>query len=112
MSGEVVVRYWAAAKAAAGIAEEGYPAASDLAALLDQVRSRHGVDSRLAVVLRSCSYLVDETSPGRRPHEEVALLAGSVIDVLPPFAGGSAEHDPHHRDRRGTSGARSGLGRA
>ena len=36
-----------------------------------------------------CSYLVDEVSPGRTPHAEVVVADGSVVDVLPPFAGGS-----------------------
>ena len=62
-----MVRYWAAAKAAAGAAEETYAAVADLAALLVAVRARHGADSRLPGVLARCSYLVDEVSPGRRP---------------------------------------------
>ena len=92
-STEVVVRYWAAAKAATGLAEEPFPAEPDLGALLDAVRARHGVDSRVAEVLARCSYLVDEVSPGRRPPSDVALAPGAVVDVLPPFAGGSRDHD-------------------
>jgi molybdopterin synthase sulfur carrier subunit len=88
-TGTVLVRYWAAAKAAAGVPEERLPAAATLAALLDDVRAAHG--EPLAGVLARCSYLVDEVSPGRTPLEEVALADGAVVDVLPPFAGG-AEH--------------------
>lgn len=88
MSG-ILVRYWAAAKAAAGTPEESFPAVPDLAALLDEVRTRHGADGRLAEVLGRCSYLVDETSPGRRAPADVALHDGAVVDVLPPFAGGA-----------------------
>jgi sulfur-carrier protein len=93
---EVLVRYWAAAKAAAGRAEETFPHEPDLAALLDAVRARHGADGRLAEVLARCAYLVDEVSPGRRAAVDVAVPEGAVVDVLPPFAGGSStgEHEP------------------
>jgi len=86
---DVLVRYWAAAKAAAGVPEETFAHEPDLAALLAAVRDRHGVGGRLAEVLARCSYLVDETSPGRRDPADVPLLEGAVVDVLPPFAGGS-----------------------
>ena len=93
MSDEVVVRYWAAAKAAAGVAEESYAAGPTLEALLEAVRSRHK-DGRLAEVLQRCSYLVDEVSPGAgRALADVVVPAGAVVDVLPPFAGGSCAQD-------------------
>ena len=104
MSDQVIVRYWAAAKAAAGAAEESYDVVPTLAALLDAVRLRHP-DGRLADVLLRCSYLVDEVSTGAgRAATAVALTPGSVVDVLPPFAGGSAAH-------RGTGCAATGLDR-
>ena len=98
MTEHLHVRYWAAAKAAAGVAEESFAAVPDLAALLDAVRARHGADGRLAEVLVRCSYLVDEVSPGRRAPADVPLAPGAVVDVLPPFAGGSASRDDeaHH----------------
>lgn len=86
---EVVVRYWAAARAAAALDAERYDGPTDLAALLVAIRERHGAGSRLSEVLARCSYLVDEVSPGRRPPAEVEIAAGAVLDVLPPFAGGS-----------------------
>ncbi len=92
---QVVVRYWAAARAAAGLDEEGYDAPADLGALLDAVRARHGAGSRLAEVLARCSYLVDEVSPGRRAPADVPVPAGAVVDVLPPFAGGSGADEEH-----------------
>ena len=91
----VTVRYWAAAKAAAGVAEERLDAGGTLADVLEAVRAAHGAD--LAAVLGRCSYLVDEVSPGRAPHHEVAVGAGSVIDVLPPFAGGSGDRPEQTR---------------
>ena len=99
-SPQVVVRYWAAARAAAAVDEESYDAPADLGALLDAVRARHGVGSRLAEVLARCSYLVDEVSPGRRAPADVTVPAGAVVDVLPPFAGGSGAGDG---EVRGTS---------
>jgi molybdopterin converting factor small subunit len=107
-TGDVVVRYWAAAKAAVGLAEETYPAEPDLGALLDAVRARHGAGSRLAEVLARCSYLVDEVSPGRRDPAEVPLAPGATVDVLPPFAGGSTDAG----SASGTAGPLPGLGRS
>ncbi len=93
MSDVVLVRYWAAAKAAAGRPEEEFPSAATLAELLDAVRDRYGAGSQLDVVLGRCSYLVDEVSPGTRNAAEVALAPGAVVDVLPPFAGGAGTGD-------------------
>lgn len=82
---KVTVRYWAAAKAAAGVAEEAYDAAT-LADALTAVRERH--PGELAVVLRRCSFLVDGDPVGTREHETVRLADGGTVEVLPPFAGG------------------------
>ncbi|PSK99593.1 molybdopterin converting factor small subunit [Murinocardiopsis flavida] len=81
------IRYWAAAKEAAGTAEETVDGAT-LAEALDAVRSRHGANGRLLDVLRRSSFLVDEVPAGRRPHGEIMLADGSSVEVLPPFAGG------------------------
>ncbi|WP_309098010.1 MoaD/ThiS family protein [Streptomyces sp.] len=82
---EVTVRYWAAAKAAAGVAEEAYEATT-LAEALDAVRERHA--GELERVLRRCSFLVDGDPVGTRAHETVRLADGGTVEVLPPFAGG------------------------
>ncbi|MER6161816.1 MoaD/ThiS family protein [Streptomyces sp. NPDC001868] len=79
------VRYWAAAKSAAGLAEEPYDAAT-LADALDAVRDRH--PGELTRVLRRCSFLVDGNPVGTRAHETVRLAEGGTVEVLPPFAGG------------------------
>ena len=79
------VRYWAAAKSAAGVAEEPYDAAT-LADALNAVRDRH--PGELARVLRRCSFLVDGNPVGTRAHETVRLAEGGTVEVLPPFAGG------------------------
>ncbi|MEW2549013.1 MoaD/ThiS family protein [Streptomyces sp. NPDC047002] len=79
------IRYWAAAKAAAGVAEEPY-AADTLADALAGARARHPGD--LERVLARCSFLVDGLAVGTRGHETVRLAEGGTVEVLPPFAGG------------------------
>ncbi|MEV7658145.1 MULTISPECIES: MoaD/ThiS family protein [Streptomyces] len=79
------IRYWAAAKAAAGTAEEPYAAAT-LAEALDAARERH--PGELGQVLRRCSFLIDGNPVGTRGHETVRLAEGGTVEVLPPFAGG------------------------
>ncbi|HLR93730.1 MAG TPA: MoaD/ThiS family protein [Jiangellaceae bacterium] len=83
----VTVRYWAAARAAAGTREE-HLEAETLAQALFIVRERH--DAAFSRLLGICSLVVDEVPVGRRDPAEVALRANSVIEVLPPFAGGAA----------------------
>ncbi|HEU5034390.1 MAG TPA: MoaD/ThiS family protein [Mycobacteriales bacterium] len=79
------IRYWAAARAAAGVAEEPYAAAT-LADALAAAREQHGPD--LGKVLDCCSYVVDAAPVGGRDHATVPLTDGGCIEVLPPFAGG------------------------
>jgi sulfur-carrier protein len=82
---EGVVRYWAAAREAAGVAEEPYDART-LSEALDSIRLRHG--EALSRVLARCSFIVDEAPVGGRDHAGVELSAGGTVEVLPPFAGG------------------------
>ena len=88
--GHVTVRYWAAARAAAGVDAEPVPveAGATLADVLAEVRSRHGARSRLAEVLAVCSVLVGDRPVGSRAPEDVRLAAGDTVELLPPFAGG------------------------
>ena len=78
----VTVRYFAGARAAAGIDSEARDAGT-LDELVGQIVGEHG--ARLERVLTACSFLVDGTSTRDR---STALSPGSVVDVLPPFAGG------------------------
>ncbi|MGY2001387.1 MoaD/ThiS family protein [Blastococcus sp. SYSU DS1024] len=78
----MTVRYFAGARAAAGVESEAREAGS-LDELVGQIVADHG--ERLERVLTACSFLVD----GAQPRDRVAPLpAGAVVDVLPPFAGG------------------------
>lgn len=82
----LTVRYWAAAKAAAGIAEDVVEGARTLADVLTEVRSQH--DRRFTEVLTRCSFVIDGDPVGTRDHACVELADGALIDCLPPFAGG------------------------
>jgi molybdopterin converting factor small subunit len=82
------IRYWAAAKAAAGTAEEPYRAAT-LAEALDAARERHAGRPEFTRVLLRCSFLVDGDPVGTRDHTAVPLREGGTVEVLPPFAGGA-----------------------
>jgi sulfur-carrier protein len=89
----VTLRYWAAAKEAAGIAEETINAgtlADALAAARGQAgQGEHGgQDSRLSAVLARSSFLIDGMPVGTRAPDAVVLRDAAVIEVLPPFAGG------------------------
>ncbi|GEB51512.1 MULTISPECIES: MoaD/ThiS family protein [Streptomyces] len=82
------IRYWAAAKAAAGTAEEPYEA-DTLADALVRARETHTGRPEFARVLLRCSFLVDGTPVGTREHDSVRLSDGGTVEVLPPFAGGA-----------------------
>lgn len=89
----VTLRYWAAAKEAAGTAEETISAGT-LAEALAAARGKAGDDvdtkqnSRLRAVLARSSFLIDGAPVGTRAPETVVLSDAAVIEVLPPFAGG------------------------
>jgi molybdopterin synthase sulfur carrier subunit len=80
----ITVRYFAAARAAAGSDAEQLtvrPGAT-VAELVDGLGGR---SQELARVLVRCSFLCD----GVAVRDQAQLLqAGNTIDVLPPFAGG------------------------
>ncbi|MGI5125992.1 MoaD/ThiS family protein [Pseudonocardia sp. CA-107938] len=81
----VAVRYFAAAKAAAGVETETFdvPPYATVDDVLAAARARH--DTEFARVLERCSFLLDEVAVRDRAH---AVHAGATLDVLPPFAGG------------------------
>ena len=93
----VTLRYWAAAKEAAGVTEEKVEAvtlADALAAGLAAVREaapdpeRAARAERYERVLARSSFLINGDPAGTRPQESVILPEDAVVEVLPPFAGG------------------------
>jgi sulfur-carrier protein len=83
----VTVRYWAAAKQAAGVAQETLSAAT-LAEALAAATARHAASAEFRAVLARASFLVNGEQAGGRAADTVPLDDGAVVEVLPPFAGG------------------------
>jgi len=83
------VRYWAAARSAAGTAEDlvDVPGPVTLADLRAEVVRRHP-GSRLPEVIAVCSVLVGERPVGSHEPETVVVPPGATVEFLPPFAGG------------------------
>jgi molybdopterin synthase sulfur carrier subunit len=84
---KVTIRYWAAAKQAAGVPEE-IVYANTLGGALNTVVAARKPGDRLAEVLKRSSFLVNADPVGRTSKESIVLDEGAVIEVLPPFAGG------------------------
>ena len=84
---KVTIRYWAAAKDAAGAPEEDVEAVTLAGALAAALAARPR-DDRLRQVLARSSFLVNALPVRRDAHEETILDDGATIEVLPPFAGG------------------------
>jgi molybdopterin converting factor small subunit len=92
----VTLRYWAAAKQAAGVAEETLSADTLGGALAAALRAREQAaasgqadrQAALRSVLARSSFLVDGNPVGARAPEAVLLEDAAVVEVLPPFAGG------------------------
>jgi molybdopterin converting factor small subunit len=82
VTADITVRYFAGARAAAGVDTE-HRTAGTLEELVGQLVDTHG--ERLERVLTACSFLVDGTQARNRT---LVLEPGAVVDVLPPFAGG------------------------
>jgi sulfur-carrier protein len=82
----ILLHYWAGARAAAGVEREDFEADS-VADALAQARGRRA-DARFDSVLSACSILIDGTIAraadlDRRRDEAVEA------EILPPFAGGA-----------------------
>jgi molybdopterin converting factor small subunit len=84
---KVTVRYWAAAKEAAGVPEETFDAGT-LAEVIAAALARRGGDTRLKDIFGRSSFLVNGSAAGGRDAGDVVLPDAAVIEVLPPFAGG------------------------
>ncbi|WP_210649348.1 MoaD/ThiS family protein [Nocardioides sp. SYSU D00065] len=85
----VTVRYWAGARAAAGTAEDTFEVTDGLtlADLVEQVLARHP-DDRMARTVAVCSVLVGDQPVRSQDPAAVVVPPGSVVELLPPFAGG------------------------
>ena len=79
------IRYFAAARAAAGTTQEQITLSGEttVALLLTAAIELHGPE--LARVLPRCSYLLNAVAVR---DTDTPISAGQVLDILPPFAGG------------------------
>lgn len=86
----ITVRYWAAAKAAAGVDSDVLPATgpTTLATVLRQVLELHRDSPRLEDVVGVCSVLLGDRPVGSHDAEGITVNPGDVVQLLPPFAGG------------------------
>lgn len=80
-SGAVTVRYWAGARAAAGVDSD---TVAGCATVLDAVTAVNGLHPGLEAVTAVSSLLLE----GRPAGPADPLGPGAVLEVLPPFAGG------------------------
>ena len=88
----ITLRYWAAARSAAGtdfdvVPVEGTEAVT-LSALMDWARSLHQDSARFADVLGCCSVMVGDRPVTTDDPNTVLVPPGSTVEFLPPFAGG------------------------
>jgi molybdopterin synthase sulfur carrier subunit len=86
----VTVRYWASARAAAGVSQDliAVPGPVSLAALIDRAVDLHAESGGLRKVLHVCSVLVDDRPVGSSDPADVLVDPGASVEFLPPFAGG------------------------
>jgi sulfur-carrier protein len=89
-AGEVCVRFWASARAAAGATEVTVRVPGELAldALVDQVLRDLPDRPGLGRVLGVCSVLVGDRPAGAADRASVVVHPGATVEFLPPFAGG------------------------
>jgi sulfur-carrier protein len=77
---EVTIRYFAAARAAAGVST----ATAQAVSVKELVGTVSAGQPELARVLGICTFLLD----GERVDLDAGLTDGALVDALPPFAGG------------------------
>jgi molybdopterin converting factor small subunit len=87
--GQITVRYWASARAAAGADHDVLDVAGPLtlAEVTAHVRRLHD-DGRFRDVLSTCSVLVGDRPAATDDPSTVMVRPGESVEFLPPFAGG------------------------
>ena len=89
-SGQVTLRYWASARAAAGTDSDALDVAGpvSLAELVERARAAHSDSSRFSEVLSCCSVMVGDRPVTTGDPASVIVAPGATVEFLPPFAGG------------------------
>ena len=87
--GQVTLRYWASARAAAGTDTDQLDVTGPetLAELVRRAREVHP-DQRFAQVLSCCSVMVGDRPVSTGDPAAVVVEPGATVEFLPPFAGG------------------------
>lgn len=85
----VTVRYWAAARSAAGVDSDRLVVLGpvSLAEVVSQATALHR-GTRLGEVLEICSVLVGDRPSSVEDPADVVVAPGATVEFLPPFAGG------------------------
>jgi molybdopterin converting factor small subunit len=89
-AGQVRLRYWASARAAAAVEEDVLDVAGPvtLEALRVLAKELHAGSARFAAVLDTCSVLVGDRPVASADPASVRVEPGQTVEFLPPFAGG------------------------
>jgi len=89
-AGHVRLRYWASARAAAGVDEDVVEVTGPLT--LEELKARarqlHAASARFDAVLDTCSVLVGDRPASTEDPASVRVEPGETVEFLPPFAGG------------------------
>jgi molybdopterin converting factor small subunit len=85
--GQVTLRFWASARAAAGVAETRI-AVEEQVTLAFLVESAGAENPRLARILGTCSVLLEDQPVASQDPGSVLVAPGQTVEFLPPFAGG------------------------
>ena len=85
----ITVRYWAGARAAAGTAEDVFETSGQLslADVVARVLELHPGE-QMARTVGVCSVLLGDQPVRSQDPAAVVVRPGSVVELLPPFAGG------------------------
>lgn len=83
------VRYWAAARSAAGVDGDELPVTGpiSLAEVVNRVAKLHP-GTRLLDVIGVCSVLLGDRPVSTEDPSDLQVPPGSTLEFLPPFAGG------------------------
>src|SRR3954447_2570712 len=89
-AGQIRLRYWASARAAAGtdgdVLEAGE--AVTLRTVRERAKELHPTSARFAAVLESCSVLLGDRPVASADPDTVLVEPGDTVEFLRPFAGG------------------------
>ena len=89
-TGLVTLRYWASARAAAGVDADPFDVSghTTLADLVSRAKAVHADSPRFADVIACCSVMVGDRPVTTDDPREVQVPPGATVEFLPPFAGG------------------------